>query len=344
MASPVPGPSLPDLVRGLLDLGYEQTATRTLSAINATLSGGLVEQRLTELEAEARRLAAEGKKLEPDNAVLRALLADLEPVLAENGSNISATSTLLQEQAVDAAGQLIRQQALPGLSDADLLQLGIAWNQPDPATVNQLVNFVDSAAWSDEIARYAPRVSGTVANQAIRGFVEGWGALRSAEAIRQVVQTFTIAQANNLMRTLHLQSYRSAAAVFQQANASILRRQIRIAALDDRTCMSCIALHGTEMPIGARVDDHHMGRCTSIVEVVGGPRHDIQSGEDWFNSLDEERQRRIAGPANHAALKAGVISLRDFSKNYSDPVFGEMIREASLKDLLGDSAKNFYSR
>jgi hypothetical protein len=144
------------------------------------------------------------------------------------------------------------------------------------------------------------------------------------------------------MRTLHLQSYRGATALNQTANSDIITKQTRVAVLDDRTCLSCIALHGTELRVGERVDDHHRGRCTSLTDVVGLPPKNIPSGADWFNGLPEARQRIIAGHANLEALKAGAVTLGDFVQPYQDEAFGTMVGEASLKGILGDRARDFY--
>lgn len=78
--------------------------------------------------------------------------------------------------------------------------------------------------------------------------------------------------------------------------------------------------------------------CTSVIRVKGRPPLNIQSGEDWFNSLPPERQaqqRSFAdSPGKFAAYSTGKVTLRDFVHPYSDPVFNEMIREASLTDAL----------
>ena len=68
----------------------------------------------------------------------------------------------------------------------------------------------------------------------------------------------------------------------------------------------------------------------------------MQSGEEWFEAQPEDRQRLIAGHANFEAMQAGVVRLRDFPERYDDPVFGEMVREASLSSRLGEEAREYY--
>lgn len=321
------------LVRGLLDKGYQQAAQATLDAISQSVTSGIVAQRLTELEAEAARLDAAGERLQPDNPVLRALLADLEPQLGRDAARVDLGAANAQQVGVDAAAKLTRELALPGMTDARLAVIGVRWNVPDPQAVNALVGYVHSPAWAQQMAGYPPGVLDIVQRQAIAGMVNGWGAGRTASAIRLMTQSVPLTQANTLMRTVQLQSYRDATAIHQQANADILTGQIRIATLDDATCLCCIALHGTEMEVGETVEGHYNCRCTSIAVVRGNPR-DVQGGEDWFDGLPEDRQRAIAGDSAFEALTSGGATLRDFVQPLQDKVFGQMLTEASVKGVL----------
>lgn len=330
-------PSIGELVGGMLDKGYQRAADATLRAIEQTSVNPLVSQRLRELEAEAARLTEKGEKLKPDNAVLRALIADMEPGLNASARLLDNSASGLQEASSGLAANATRQLALPGLNDAQLAQMGIRWNQPDPEAVNALVNYADKPAWTDELANYPGLTLNTLRNQAVRGMAEGWGPNRVAMSISRIALTLPLAQAQMLTRTLYLESYRSATAANQLANADILTEQIRIGTLDDRICMCCLALHGTPLKVGEKVRDHHAGRCTSIAVVRGRPRT-VQTGEQWFNALGEteegrKRQQTIAGPGAYEALKSGKAQLSDFVQSYTDPVFGDMVREASLKSM-----------
>ena len=91
------------------------------------------------------------------------------------------------------------------------------------------------------------------------------------------------------------------------------------------------------------MNDHHRGRCTSVVQVVGRSLS-VVTGEQWFAAQSPERQRLIAGEANYNALQAGAVRLGDFPQEYEDDVFGTMLREASLQGILGDGAQQYYQR
>lgn len=334
-----------DLINGLLDRGYNATVQPVLNAVARSTNSGLIAQRLDEFDAEMQRLTDAGEKLSPDNPVLRALLADLSDTMSVNGRVVDSAAQPVQQTAVNAAATLQRQLALPGMTNAQLANIGIKWNVPDPEAVMRLVGYSQSPEWAATLAKYGDDIVSVVNNQAIRGIAAGWSPLRIAREIRTTTEMLPAHQANTLMRTLQLTSYRDATSANQNANVAIIADVIRIAALDGRTCLSCVALHGTviwsgERNIGdpvPRVDDHQNGRCTSVVRVKGRPLN-VQSGVDWFNSLPPDRQQQQGGFANSPgkwqAFQNGEVTLKDFVHAYKDDTFGDMIRESSLTDAL----------
>lgn len=332
---------LADAVNGLLDADYAATAGRVLQAIFNNSNSGLIRRRLNELQAEAARLAAEGMSFDVQNAVLRALLADVQDTLNAFASLMRDAEGNIQASAIELGGQVTQQLALPGEFEAALAEIGVSWNVPDPEALFAAIGFVDDPAWAEEIGNYAPLVSSAIENTLIIGLVEGWGARRMASELATRVQNLPASQADNLMRTLQGQVFREAQLAHRTANADILDGQIRIASRDVRTCLACIALHGEVFPIDERMDDHHRGRCTSI-PLVRGRSRDVQRGEDWFYDQPEAFQLESAGPANLAALQAGAVSFSDFVQPYQSQVFGDMLRQASLVSILGDEAKGFY--
>lgn len=342
---PRPG-TITDLVNRLLDRGYNQVAEPVLRAIATSTSTGLIAQRLDELNAEAARLAEAGQRLTPDNPVLRALLADLDPTLKADSLLIGSASEPLQTSASQSASVIQRQLAIGGTTDVQLARLGIGWNTPDPEAIARLIGYARSSPWAATLSQYGPDILNIVLNQAIRGIALGWSPLRIAREIRRITESLPAHVANNLMRTLQLTSYRDTTALHQNANRDIAQQVIRIAARDLRTCLSCISQHGDVIwdsdrdggtaPV-PRVDDHHAGRCSSFIVVKGMPRT-IQTGADWFASLPPERQAQQASfarsPGKLDAYLAGRVTLRDFIHEYKDDTFGRMLRESSLIDAL----------
>lgn len=330
MTQPV---SINDLVTGLLDRNYERAVRGVLRAIAAGINSGVVERRLVQLDEEAQRLADAGERLMPDNAVLRALVVDLEPVLWRGAREVAGAAGDVQAQAVQIGNRLTRELTLAGVDGRILGEIGARWRVPDPEAINAIVDYVTRDAWADEVRKYVPRSLEVVRNQAIRGMVEGWNPLRVAREVRRVTEGVPVASANTTMRTLYIQSYRRAGQVYQNANADILGGQVRVASLDGRVCLACVALHGEQLPVGAVVQDHHNGRCVGVPWIRGAQRT-VRRGPDWFNGLTEAQQLQIAGPGALELIKSGRATLRDFVGTYEDPVYGEMVRELSLARVM----------
>jgi hypothetical protein len=330
------------LLRGLLDRGYAREAGAVVNALTRSVNAGLIARRLDELEIEAHRLAALGLPMLPDNPVLRALLADLESTMRANARLIDGAAPNLMTTAADAAQTFTGHVTVAGLPMDQAFTIRQAWNRPDPEAVASLLEYANSRDWEAEINAFGGNMAGRVREIALRGIVAGRNPLAVAREVAEAVQGIPRHTAETMMRTLQLQSYRKAEATFYAANAHIIDHRIRIAALDDRTCMSCVYLHGAKLKADELVLDHHKGRCTSI-GVVKGMTRKVQNGEEWFAKRTEAQQRKQMGDAAFDAWKAGKLELHHFVHRYEDRVFGPMLQEASLKGILGpEGAKKYY--
>lgn len=332
-----------DLLTGLLDQGYDQAVSPVVRAIAADLSDSALTRALDAFDKEAARLEALGERMQPDNPVFRMVISDLQDALQNEATLIAGVADEVVGSGADAAGVMVRQLAIGDLTDAQLRGVGLGWNTPDPDAIRALVDYTRSAAWREMFGGYSTDISDIIAQIAIRGMLDGDGPRAIARELRQHVDTLLPYQADTLMRTLQLTSYRDAAVAHRLANADILSYQVRIAALDDRTCICCLALHGKHYPIDERIDDHPNGRCDSITVVKGfESERDIETGQEWFDSLSEAQQREMMGNAAYEAYQAGDVTLDDFVGKRTDDVFGDQVYEQSLKGVLGDSAQRYY--
>lgn len=138
-----------------------------------------------------------------------------------------------------------------------------------------------------------------------------------------------------IARSEVMRSYREATHRSYQANSDVVRGWVWLSARGPRSCMSCIALHGSVHGLDKRLDDHPGGRCTQAPVLRSGDRIQVQTGEEWFRKQDEATQIRMMGRAKHAAWKGGAISLSDLVKRTRSERWGTMRREASLLEALG---------
>lgn len=343
-----PRTPIAQLLDELLTGGYEDTARQVVASMRVDLQSGVVNQRINELLVEAERLQAEGERLSPDNPVYLQFVRDMDDYLQRNATRVTDTAPSLTEAGVDASNTLSQQLTIAGMPDDISALVRQSWNRPDPQAVASLVDFTQDSEFRAMLSTYSDGIIESIQNRITYGFVNGWGARRSARAIADIAQGMPISQAENLMRTLHLVSYRRGTAATHAANARILQPvALRVAVLDPRTCLTCIALHGDEIPLGEPVADHYQGRCTALAQVRGFNRA-VPAGVTWFESLPPERQaeqRAFANsPGAYAAYQDGVVTLRDFVGQRTDPLFGEMVYQQSLLGVLGEDARNYYRR
>ena len=114
------------------------------------------------------------------------------------------------------------------------------------------------------------------------------------------------------------------------------------ALLDLKTCPSCVALHGTWHPASESLNDHPRGRCVPIPAPEGN--WPGETGEEWFKKLSPSDQSTILGGAKFRAYESGDIQVSDFSQESINPVYGSIRRAASLVEILGPRASDFYSK
>lgn len=374
--------TLLEYTNAALDVAYTQTAGPMLAQVRniTTAPGSGMQRALSSLDAEAERLEAEAARLEADSA-------EIERALFVLAAAFSAASALIlaNDNAIQASGQAIAVPAvtakvftqianlftvgnknpvdparLPEYKKA-LDALGVKWNLP--AALDFATNYVDSGAWLLKMEGWGSGYSELARETILDGIRNGWGPKYTAQELRKLCENMPYYAAENLTRTLQLTSYRDASAAMDNINGEFIEYKLRIAKLDDRTCLSCIAKHGTRLEKGERVDDHYRGRCTEFYVVRGGPRFPEtmqadstpgnrrfvpwQSGEKWFSSLPENRQKRQASftqtPGKWNAFKGGV-PLSEFVGDHQDDVFGHQIIERSLRAVLGDNAQQYYQR
>jgi len=375
----MPPISVKELQDKALDIAFNKSAGPLLAQVLAITNtpNSQMQRSLKDLDDEAKRLVEANERMKSTNA-------QLEQTLRANDAAFNATQTLIltNDDAIQLSGQAlavpavtakvfsqITAQMIAGkvdpLSPAGMTifkkrieQAGISWATPDAAVFAK--NFVDSTEWIFKMEGWGSGYSELTRDAMINGISQGWGPKKAAAEMRRYAQNLPKSAAENLTRTLQLTSFREASAAMETANSEFIEGKIRISALKDTTCLGCISLHGTEMKLGERVDDHYRGFCSEWYRVLGGPRFPgqmqadstpgkrnfvpYQSGEEWFAGLSPERQAQQASflksPAKLRAFKDGV-PLKSFVGDHVDPVFGNQKIELSLIRAIGDQAQEY---
>jgi hypothetical protein len=137
------------------------------------------------------------------------------------------------------------------------------------------------------------------------------------------------------MRTVQLYSYRGANLATMKANDDIVTGWSWCAELDDVCCIVCVTMHGTEHTLDETMDSHYNCRCAPIPLVKGTSNSIEQNGADWLNEQSESAQRQVLG-AKYDGWKNGDFKLTDIIGNHESDVYGNMLVEKPLKELVNE--------
>jgi SPP1 gp7 family putative phage head morphogenesis protein len=163
--------------------------------------------------------------------------------------------------------------------------------------------------------------------------------------LQQVEGAFAggLTRAMTIARTELLDAYRAAARSQQDANRDVLAGWVWHAQLDDRTCLSCVARHGTLYSLDdPGPEDHQNGRCARMPKTKPWadlgftsvePADRIQAGADWFAAQPHARRLAIAGPARLELLDTGQASLADMSALRRTAGWRDSYGVPAVKDL-----------
>ena len=304
----------------------------------------------TSIEALIKQV---GSLKDPDRAdvVRMAALRSLQSQVVSELNTFSAYADTEISRAATAAIQsgLLDSRALSvaamGGTGPGARALAAGWDMLPTESVETMLGFLadDSPLHTTLVKKLGPAVAQKMGDALVDGIALGMNPRKVAEIVRRELGV-GLTWALTTARTAQINAYREAARANYVANSHIVGGWTWLSALGDRTCMSCLNMHGSFHPVTESLNDHHAGRCVPIPYVkqaaaFGLPQPEIEPGEQWFNRQPEAFQRERLGPGRFDAWKAGKFDFRDLSVPYRDPVYGEMLREATLKGLLTGKAK-----
>lgn len=180
--------------------------------------------------------------------------------------------------------------------------------------------------------------AGHTADQVKQMILEGVGLGRNPRAIAYDIRKALgvgLSDALRTTRTAQLWSYREATRANYLANSDIVKGWIWFATLDERTCMSCMAMHGTVHPLTEALNDHHNGRC-AMLPLLDGVDYGLDDAKAWFDAQPEPAKQAQMGRAKYDAYTAGQFQFSQLSKIREDEVYGSMRVETPLKELINE--------
>ena len=222
--------------------------------------------------------------------------------------------------------------------------VSVAFNQPTVDAIQSSIFYVDSQPFQDAVRNMAGVHADKVADLIITGGATGLNPREIAALIAPYLQTnrTPLQDALRLARTTMIYAQRQGTRAIYARNG--VTHWLWSANLGNpRTCLMCIAMHGTRHPISEVLNDHHNGRCAMTPKTPSwsdlgyvGDDPQIETGVQWFGRQPEAVQRAAMGPGLFAAWQAGDF---EFSPDtvvgtYTNPIFGNMRRRRTNQDIL----------
>jgi hypothetical protein len=152
-----------------------------------------------------------------------------------------------------------------------------------------------------------------------------------------------LTRALTLHRTETLGAYRRATSVAYQQSSVVEGWRWYATPGSERTCIVCLAMHGTLHPVTEPFASHPACRCVALPVVaswanlgfagVSDQRPTLETGEEAFARLARQEKLHVVGAAKLALLDAGRITLMDLVRPTYSKRWGPGLREASLTEL-----------
>ena len=285
----------------------------------------------------------------------RALASQIESEMARFGAWADTELTAQAQQAIVSGLTHAEQLTLAGMPEALRPAVSAIWNRLPAEAVEMLTGFLSpgSALHDSLVNQLGPTVAQGVSDALLEGLALGYNPRKVAAIIRDTLGQ-ALTWALRTARTSMLWAYRESTRAGYVANSDIVTGWIWHAELGPRTCMACIAQHGTLHPLSETLNDHHNGRCAMLpvtrtwasMGFTGiEERPPVQTGRDWFASLSPAQQASyMPSTAMWNAWQQGAVGWDDLVSYHDNEVYGAMLQLPSLKAILGEDAVKYYVR
>lgn len=325
-----------------------QAAERMATIYSRIYTGLLPEAQALGNELAAMETISRGKVLKL--ARVQSMLQQVKEQATRFGGTVQGEVLLIQnqaiEQGIDNALKLM-ELSMPDLPPDVRGSITGSFNRLPKDAVEAMAGLVgpDSPLKDKLDETFGEYVAGRVKDELLTGIAAGRSPIETTRRIERNLQNGLgsgLTSVLTTVRTAQIKSYQTANHATYRANAGVVKGWVWHAELDKSTCLSCIAMHGTVHDLDETLDDHHNGRCAPLpitfsYEDLGldvpETVEPIESGEDWFNRQPASVQREMMGPGIYEEWEKGHFEFGDLSQRYNDPVYGEMWRQASLKEL-----------
>ena len=302
------------------------------------------------LEAQVEAIAADPVRLgglSRDERV-RDLQRQVEREVDQYATKAGGTISTAQRGAVNIAGTAARrtvEAALPdGITLDTLANVGIQWNRLPASAFEQFVGFAgDGGPLARLLAPLGPEAALGVKDALAQGIALGASPRETSRLVRDQFG-LPLTRSLTISRTETLRSYREATRTQYQANSNIVKGYKRISAKDDRVCLACLALDGTEQPTDEVMPTHPNCRCAAVPITVSyrdlgldvpEDTRESESAQQWFEAQPETVQRGMMGETRFTAWQRGEFQFGDMATVTDDATWGPGVQITPLGELIG---------
>ena len=280
---------------------WDEVAAELAEAIEQVLAGNTtVSARIAAIRARRAQLVA---------------IEALNRLAQQAGGAITADAlALINAAPVDALRLIALQFPLD-----EHARLGVDWVRTDPQQIAEIVQRtteqITARTW-----QLQAEATVQMERELIRAVAMGDNPRDAARAMVRAVQgAFNggLVRAMVIARTELISAYREAARVEHNQHRDVLTKWQWVADLSERTCRSCLSMHGSLHPLDEPGPlDHHQGRCSRVPVTKTWKELGIDApdpggvvkpgdGEKWLSNQPESVQREILGNRGYESWKSG---------------------------------------
>lgn len=250
-------------------------------------------------------------------------------------ASIDRYTPIARERGEAEAMQLMRLQLPPDLS--------LSFNTLPVRPFETMFGTTTQGPLAELLSTFGPDIETAMRSELQMGIERG---LNPREVARNMVkQLGTVPnRADNISRTEIIRAYRESSRQVYQSNSHVIKHYVRSSALDDRTCLTCWALHGTIYQLDEPMESHPRCRCGTVPVTktwaeLGYPNipeshYTTASGSDYFKKLSPTQQKSILGPTAFEAYRNGSVDITDFVGRKESEKWGTTIYRRSNADVL----------
>lgn len=221
----------------------------------------------------------------------------------------------------------------------------VNFNRVPTAALEDLVGFLSDGSPLRSLLDELPgNASRNVQEKLIAGVAQGRNPRLIASEIRKDLGG-NLTRALTVSRTEVIRPYRESSRRSYEANRDVVEQWAWNAALDQRTCAACIAMHGTLHVLSESLESHPVCRCQMVprtkswAELLGDSsipdtRPKVINGAEWFARQSKDVQAAILGKRAQEAYAAGDVDLMDFVGEKHSERWGRSRYVRSLADAM----------